>query len=1387
MLTFAQCVNSVLVRPTTANYENHNILHTMITKKNMDFILPFRAMASLKDHALVRCTLGFTKRSLTLCTLVLGWLACALAVQAQTFSKGTLYHVLPQAKAGYAVTLQADGRLGLAKLDHEAAAQHFTMNELSGAWRIINPFENLALRTAGDALEAGENNGSDEAQLWNTVPDGNALLLVPTNRPTVAAACVGDKLVLLPVEKARGNRTAHFSIERAERAGFDVSLTYRIRSVAQPSLVLGNGDSGENNARIVGEEADVMNRGQYWNIKMLSLTCCVVENAFYPQNFDDGGGNASIDYLLQWPAQEGVWNNARFTFEPVSGQPATYRIRSLGASKAQKMYSLRNGRLLSVDYDAADRQAWFTFEQVEKPKIKSPYWEDETIFAENKEAGHATFMPYANEQEMLADTAYYATPWTTPHSSRYLPLNGTWKFHFVSEPSQRPLDFWHDGYDVSGWDTIPVPSNWEMQGYDRPIYANVEYPHGNTPPYIKARPGFNDGGKNYGINPVGSYVRTFEVPAAWQGERTFVHFGGIYSAAFVWLNGQYVGYTQGANNVAEFDVTPYLRTGSNTLAVQVFRWSDGSYLECQDMFRMSGIFREVHLYTTPRLAVRDHYITTQPAADGSRADVTVRLSIDNREQLAQGKTLLLRLFSPQGTLVQELTAAVAQEHKAEKCVTFQVANPLLWSAEHPHLYTLHVVQRNEAGRDEMAFSTKVGIRSVEVKGAQLYVNGRKVLLKGVNRHDSSPIHGRAVTVDEMLRDVLLMKQNNINTIRTSHYPNDARMYAMYDHYGLYTCDEADLEDHANQSISDRASWIPAFVDRIDRMVLRDRNHPSVVMWSLGNEAGAGKNFKDCYEAAKRLDNRPVHYEGTRMNGEYGGGLYSDFYSKMYPGMAWMNRNTSGLDKPMFLCEYAHAMGNAIGNLSEYWQVIEQSDATIGGCIWDWVDQAIYEPRELKQGVRKLRTGYDFPGPHQGNFCSNGVIPATREESPKLKEVKAAYAYVKFGTPRYDAATGTVTVTLRNGYAFRNLNEMTLRAEALLDGRVKKVHTLRLPSVQPGDSTTLTLKVPKAKAAKGTLPELCLNLHVLLREAQTFAPAGHEVALHQYVLRERGPLPQLQADAKAPHMLQTGALHETKIGNSRVQLTFDNRTACLTGLAFDGRQVLAEQGGFSFDNHRWIENDRYGHTDPEMEAEGQIEVSEKQGATVIRTERKGKLCSTAITYTVYPQGVVDVEATFTPHTDGLRRAGLSCRLDSALQRVNYYALGPWENYIDRKDGVTLGRYTDTVNSMAVDYVKPQTCGGREQLREVTFTAPDGFGLQVSTQGDVAFTALPYTDADLMHAQHMWELQRRPYTVVHFDAWHRGVGNASCGQDVDTLPQYRVPNRPLRYTLRLQRAK
>ena len=490
----------------------------------------------------------------------------------------------------------------------------------------------------------------------------------------------------------------------------------------------------------------------------------------------------------------------------------------------------------------------------ERPKV---YWEDETRFEENKEPGHATYMPYASEKEMTADAKFYAKPWNDSHSSLQCSLNGDWAFNLVSEPSQRPVDFYKEDFDVSGWETIPVPSNWEMQGYDHPIYANVEYPHANTPPYINPRKGFNDGGKNYGINPVGSYVRFFDLPQGWEKQRTFIHFGGIYSAALVYLNGKYVGYSQGANNVAEFDLTPYLRTGKNRLAVQVFRWSDGSYLECQDMFRMSGIFRDVYLYNVPTVSVRDHYLVAilDPAVGYKDGILNVSLTLDNRDREEGVKELIVRLLDPQGNAVTESMQQVSYRSVQTQCelnVSFDLKNLQLWTAETPTLYTLHVVQR-ENGKEEMAFSTKYGFRDIAIKNALVYINGQRVFFKGTNRHDTHPLYGRAVPVESMLRDVLLMKQNNINTIRTSHYPNSERMYAMFDYYGLYTMDEADLEDHANQSISDMPSWIPSFVDRIDRMVLRDRNHPSVIFWSLGNEAGGGSNFQACYDAARKLD------------------------------------------------------------------------------------------------------------------------------------------------------------------------------------------------------------------------------------------------------------------------------------------------------------------------------------------------------------------------------------------------------------------------------------------------------------------------------------------------------------------------------------------------------
>ncbi len=1350
--------------------------------------------------------------------VLLGGLSPAWAQPA--FEKGALYLLRPAADAG-AVVAYEGGQGSAARLMKNAAdtpSAQWTVTDLSGSVRFINPFQNLALQAnaASGTVKIAENNGSDESQLWKLEAAGKGTyLLVPANSPQLAAVRKGSAIDLIDRTAAQKNRAAHFTVEKSAIMGFDAELTYQFVAADDDKWVLGNGDDGGNNARIRAEKRDTTNRGQYWTVKMLDMKRRVIGGAFYDQHFDDGGGNPAVDYLLQWQAEPGVWNNAQFEIRPVEGQEGVYQFASANPAKQQYVYERRDGQLKRVEADKAGPSSWFRIAVVEKPRFEQPYWEDETVFAENKERGHATYTPYPNRESMMADRAFYDRPWERTQSPLVKLLNGTWRFHFVDEPSKRPLDFFREDFDVSAWDTIPVPSNWEMHGYDRPIYCNVEYPHGNMPPFIKARPGFNDGGKNYGINPVGSYVRTFDVPQEWLGQRTFIHFGGIYSAALVYVNGQYVGYTQGANNVAEFDLTPYLRAGENRLAVQVFRWSDGSYLECQDMFRMSGIFRDVYLYNVPRASVRDHYITSTLADDYKTATVDVRLSIDNRDGEKGTKRFAVNLFNPAGELVATQTTAplVLAPGEQTASVSFPVSNVELWNAESPRLYTLTVSQLTADGSEEMAFSTKYGFRRVEIDGAKVLVNGKRVFFKGVNRHDSHPLYGRAVTTESMLQDVLLMKRNNINTIRTAHYPNAARMYAMFDYYGLYCMDEADLEDHANQSISDKPSWIPSFVDRIERMVLRDRNHPSVIFWSLGNEAGNGRNFQACYDAARALDPRPIHYEGTRNGLPYGGNTYSDMYSKMYPGMAWMARYTSGMDKPMFICEYAHAMGNAIGNLKEYWESIEASDATSGGCIWDWVDQAIYEPREIKAGTwnGRLRTGYDFPGPHQGNFCSNGIIPATRDESPKLKEVKAAHQWVDFkllstGIDRAEVETGKhyvkmthdrhisndAIIVLRNKYDFTPLDAFDLKYTVLVDGHEVFVRSIPLPAVAPGDSLILGLNMPKKKLAKCSKEgkEALLSLQVLRRTPSVWAAAGHEEAQAQFELIARDPLPAYEPEAKLPRRTTKLMLSKLTPGvyaiyNNRVRVAWDRTTGNLMELDFGQGNLIAAAGGFEYNNHRWIENDRYGNTANGLDPKATINVegNKELNAITFTVERKGSLCDSRLTYLVHPSGEVTVDVNLTPHTADLRRAGLICHWDSTLSHVNYYAHGPWENSNDRKDGCPVGRYETTVDDMVEKYVKPQSMGNREGLRELTLTAPDGHGVRLVTEGDCSFSTLRYSDTQLMHKQHVWELEKEPHVVMHLDGVMRGVGNASCGQDVDTIEKYRVPGRPISYRFRL----
>ena len=1108
--------------------------------------------------------------------------------------------------------------------------------------------------------------------------------------------------------------------------------------------------------------------------------------------------HVASDGSLRVAENNGSDESQLWTISPV-GNEAYMLIPSNMPQLAIAVSKAGNPVLVDKKSVAKDSKAYWRFtltgvdESEEKVTGQNNIWEDETVFAINKEDGIATYMPYSSETEMLQDKAYYDTPWTTPVNSRYSTLNGVWKFHFVSEPSLRPMDFHAADFDASGWDEIPVPSCWEMQGYDRPIYANVEFPHDNTPPFIKARPKFNDNGENYGINPVGSYVRDFNLPEGWERQRTFLHFDGIYSAANVWVNGQYVGYTQGANNVAEFDLTKYLKTGENRLAVEVFRWSDGSYLECQDMFRMSGIFRDVYLYNVPKTAVRDHVISSVLTDDFKDAALNVRLSVDNRSAEETVKKMQVSVYDPAGKQVATAASEVAltsEDLVKDVVLTFDMKNVSLWCAEHPELYTVRIVQKNADGQDEMAFSTKHGFCDIKIRNSLLLVNGQRVFFKGVNRHDTDPLTGRTISVESMLKDVLLMKRNNINTIRTSHYPNHSKMYAMFDHYGLYCVDEADLEDHANQNISDMESWIPAFVDRITRLVTRDRNHACVVMWSLGNECGGGNNFAACYQESKRLDPRPVHYEGTRSGYSYGGHVASDLYSKMYPNMDWMEEYTNNLDKPMFLCEYAHAMGNAIGNLKEYWDYMENSNCTIGGCIWDWVDQAIYEPMEIKAGTYhgRIRTGYDFPGPHQGNFCSNGVVLPDRSEGPKLKEVKSIYQFVAFELIGVDQAKNTMTVKLKNKYHFTPLSAFDLQYETVCNGAVCWSGKQPLPALAPGQTGEVVLplnKVNVKKAAKAG-QEISVRLHVLRREASVYAEAGHEEASAGYILTERPQMAAMPADKTKAVVEKENGLVNVAVG--KVSMSFDEVTGQARSLVVNGREMFEGGNGFLFDNFRYVENDRRDQVknfmQSGMDPKGTVEVSaDEQGRTLVKTVRNGSKTNQELVYMINGNGTVDVYVTLDPHSGELLRAGVACCLGKQYSNVKYYAFGPYENYSDRPSGTMLGRYSQTVDQMLYQYVKPQSTGNREGMRELELLDDNGCGFKIEVDGSCSFTALRYTDYELYNAQHHWELQESDKVVLHLDAAQKGVGNGSCGYRTHTIPEYCIPQEVVKLHFRI----
>ena len=1000
-------------------------------------------------------------------------------------------------------------------------------------------------------------------------------------------------------------------------------------------------------------------------------------------------------------------------------------------------------------------------------------WENEAIFDINKEPGRATMLLYASEKEMKSDEAYQK-PWLWPNSSLRIMLNGQWQFNWVSKPEDRPKDFYKTTFNASSWKTIPVPSCWEMQGYGTPIYTNVTYPFKNQPPFIRGQEGYT---VLQEPNAVGSYRRTIRVPAEWNGREIYLHFNGIYSAAYVWVNGQKVGYTQGPNNDAEFDVTKYLKPGAeNLVCVEVYRWSDGSYIEDQDMFRMSGIHRDVYLEARQKLHVQDVRLTSMMGGRGrgngqwsmvngqwkpSRAFLGIDIALQNLDKKTADARIDVELVNPQGTTIQTAILQVTGVENGIKParLTLEVQNPELWSAEKPNLYTINI----SVGGD--VYTQKYGFRKIENRNGQVFINGKRVMFKGADRHDTHPVYGKAVPVESMIEDILLMKRYNLNMVRTSHYPNDPRMYALYDYYGIYTMDECDLECHGNHSLSKKPSWEAQYVDRQVRMVLRDRNHPSVIFWSMGNESGGGNNFVTCKKAIQELDDRLIHYEGMNE--------VADMDSRMYPRIDHMIKLDQQADlqgRPFYLCEYAHAMGNAIGNLQEYWDYIEfESKRMIGGCIWDWVDQSLCKWGEPRTNMYYGGGFGDYP--NDQDFCCNGIITADRHITPKLLEVKKVYQYVDF------KLTDDKKIRIRNRYCFTPMSDFTFHWSLLRDGRMIKAGTTSLPEVLPGDSCFIELpcEVTEGEAKLDESQGLYhLNVSLKLKEATCWAEAGHEVAAEQLMLRDGKP--KLMEAAKASGALKVEEnAQQISVKNENFVFAVSKQSGAVTELSYNGKPIFVTGnkvpfGNLTFNGFRSISNDRRGNFKSDIIAP-KVTLKQEDGDAIINVKydvKSGRDGQTNIpvetTYTVYNDGSIGVKSNFGNESNkDFSRLGLIAAIDPRLGNVGWLGRGPHENYPDRKTSAFMGVWDGTVNGMTEEYEKPQSMGERCDVKWVTFTDDKGEGVRFRTGGTFHFSALHYMDEELWQTKYKHELGKihRPEIILHLDAAMRGLGNASCG--------------------------
>ena len=957
-------------------------------------------------------------------------------------------------------------------------------------------------------------------------------------------------------------------------------------------------------------------------------------------------------------------------------------------------------------------------------------WENPAVLGINKLPYHSTLQLPSKESKC----------------KEIVSLDGQWKFRWAKDPESRPIGFEREDFDVSAWDDITVPSNWQMEGYGKPIYINMSYPFHRDRPYVTGEPAKDWYAYDH-RNPVGSYVTTIEVTKEMLTQNLILHFGGVHSAFYVWVNGKKVGYSQNSMSPAEFDVTSHLREGKNRLAVEVYRWSDGSYLECQDMWRLSGIYREVQLWVRPLVHIADYRVTAIPADDYKSAEVCADISLCN-----SGKKRVKDVKAVLQMNGQKLTSApqsLAAGDTTQVRLTFHMEQPQLWSAEKPHLYPFSVELTDGKGSVTEHFDYHLGVKKVEVVGEVLKINGKSVKLRGVNRHDHHPRTGRWVDDTTYELDVRLMKQANINFLRTSHYPDRPYLYELCDRYGIYVMDEANQESHgygyANREMGEDPEWKDAHVDRAVSLVERDKNHPSIILWSLGNEGGVGPNFKAMHDAVVARDTtRPPFCDTDRSQSA----IYDDSYLTPAVLAESAQRVT---DRPFMMREYAHAMGNSVGNFQEYWDVIYNDSSICGAAIWDWVDQGIAKPIDgsplrpsanlsLQQDEFWAYGGDFGDKPNDGAFCLNGLLAPDRTPHPHYYEVQHVYQPITF------ALNGDKSrIRLINRDFFTNLDEYDYTYELLADGKKTASGTLALQ----GESLIIP-SIPAPVAGGGVYPELTLNVAARLRNATPWAEKGFAVAREQFITRPY----QFPRFVTAPTAQSSATNNITIVGNA------------LTSWIVDGKEML--QG--SLEPYFWKpEND-----------------NQHAAGFARRTAIWKDATDVKVSYTILSDRRIGVDVEYRPTGDEkpiMPKFGMRMRIPADYNQVNYYGRGPWENYPDRKRSSFIGRYQMPLSEYETEYEHPQDNSCRTDVR--WFGINNGkHTLRIDGCQPLCIRAWDYGEEDLEKASHPHELVRGAFVNLNIDLNLHGVGGVDTWGS-RTLPQYTIDgNKPYHYAFILE---